>query len=207
VVPGAPQLHATCTWGFCGDYKQCSDGMRDGDETGADCGGALCPPCGSGPDRHCLVDMDCLGWDDPTFRGQACFEGYCTDRCHDNRIDGGESDVDCGGSCANACQVGQHCNSPQDCFYYHLCTGENDGLECPNGICISPCSDGVQNGDETDVDCGGGKAHCMVDGACPPCSDGLKCKVGTDCKSGVCEAGICGSESDGGSAPDGGLPD
>ncbi len=28
---------------------QCSNGMQDGDETGVDCGGAICPPCADGP--------------------------------------------------------------------------------------------------------------------------------------------------------------
>jgi hypothetical protein len=42
----------------------------------------------------------------------------------------------------------------------------------------APCKDGVRNGDETDVDCGG---------SCPStCAEGQGCNVGTDCSSGVC---------------------
>jgi hypothetical protein len=47
------------------------------------------------------------------------------------------------------------------------------------------CSDGVKNGAETDVDCGG---------LCVPCGDGLKCMNDFDCKSGVCQSGSCQGE-------------
>jgi len=40
------------------------------------------------------------------------------------------------------------------------------------------CSDHIQNGNETDVDCGGG--------TCPPCADHAKCKVPGDCQSSSC---------------------
>jgi hypothetical protein len=45
------------------------------------------------------------------------------------------------------------------------------------------CTDGVTNGSETDVDCGGT--------TCDKCADGLKCINGNDCQSGVCSAGRC----------------
>ena len=46
------------------------------------------------------------------------------------------------------------------------------------------CSDGVKNGNETDVDCGG---------SCKPCGDNLGCNGAVDCTSGVCDtnAKIC----------------
>jgi hypothetical protein len=43
---------------------------------------------------------------------------------------------------------------------------------------VYTCADSVQDGTETDVDCGGG--------ACPTCATGKKCNVGTDCTSAVC---------------------
>jgi hypothetical protein len=42
--------------------------------------------------------------------------------------------------------------------------------------------DGLKNGDELDVDCGG---------SCPPCADGKFCKLDTDCQSASCGAGHC----------------
>jgi hypothetical protein len=56
---------------------------------------------------------------------------------------------------------------------------------CSNGTCLSAvtCSDQVQNGAETDVDCGGP--------TCPKCAQGKKCSVASDCQSGICTGGIC----------------
>ncbi len=45
------------------------------------------------------------------------------------------------------------------------------------------CSDGVKNGSETDVDCGGSCGKCGLD---------LQCTGGLDCASGYCNAGKCG---------------
>ena len=57
------------------------------------------------------------------------------------------------------------------------------------GFGTCPCTDGIQNGDETDVDCGGSK--------CPVCGLGEQCTEPTDCgatttcggSSCVCDAG------------------
>ena len=51
-----------------------------------------------------------------------------------------------------------------------------------NTIAIE-CNDGVRNGNETGVDCGGG--------ACVPCASNLPCKVNRDCGSSLCDAGLC----------------
>lgn len=62
--------------------------------------------------------------------------------------------------------------------------------ECPSGVCSGgtcqapACTDTVENGDETDVDCGG---------SCPAkCLDGKGCIGQGDCASGTCSAGVCG---------------
>ncbi len=47
------------------------------------------------------------------------------------------------------------------------------------------CADGLKNGGETDIDCGGG---------CPQaCALGKACGAGVDCQSGDCFAGACGA--------------
>lgn len=56
--------------------------------------------------------------------------------------------------------------------------------------CVIPppperCVDGVQNGEETDVDCGGTPVNTMFP-TCDRCDDGAKCIVNGDCKSGSC---------------------
>lgn len=55
---------------------------------------------------------------------------------------------------------------------------------CQSGFCQAPtCSDGLQNGEESGVDCGGP--------ACVPCPAGQSCEGGGDCGSGVCESRVC----------------
>lgn len=44
------------------------------------------------------------------------------------------------------------------------------------------CTDGQQNGDESDLDCGG---------SCSPCTTGQACVTGTDCASGECVGAVC----------------
>jgi hypothetical protein len=60
---------------------------------------------------------------------------------------------------------------------------------------IATCEDGVQNGNETGVDCGG---------SCPRCGTGQGCTSANDCASAVCTGtcqactgGICGSHATG----------
>src|SRR6185436_10208048 len=52
--------------------------------------------------------------------------------------------------------------------------------------CAAPtCSDGFQNADESDVDCGG--TSCAL----TPCSYGRQCKVNADCVGGSCSQNLC----------------
>ena len=69
--------------------------------------------------------------------------------------------------------------------------GDETGVDCGGATCDAcpTCSDSVQNGDETGVDCGGG--------TCAACALGSGCDVDADCLSGVCAAGVCGSLSEG----------
>ena len=67
-----------------------------------------------------------------------------------------------------ACTAAERCKS-------HVCTG---------GLCIPPAPDDlVQNGDETDVDCGGSAPN--------RCLAGKKCLAQSDCASDACPAGFC----------------
>jgi hypothetical protein len=60
-------------------------------------------------------------------------------------------------------------------------TGTNTFAECDFGAPNS-CADGMQNGTETDLDCGGG---------CPDCATGDGCFTSNDCTSNICSSGIC----------------
>ncbi|OJY29906.1 MAG: hypothetical protein BGO98_49785 [Myxococcales bacterium 68-20] len=55
---------------------------------------------------------------------------------------------------------------------------------CKDSACVAPSpTDGVKNGDETDVDCGGTAA--------PKCATGKTCKAHGDCETDACPSGIC----------------
>ncbi len=95
--------------------------------------------------------------------------------CTDARVNGTESDVDCGGTCPARCVPGKICYDDGDC----------ESAVCRAALCQVPtCEDGVKNGTESDVDCGGGTG-------CGPCPVGGACGVGGDCESGVCTDGAC----------------
>lgn len=117
---------------------QCVDGLKDADESDIDCGGAsACPRCA--PEHACTLDSDCdIACDMTTLK---CVAPSCTDMI----LNGDETDVDCGGSCAAKCIPTQNCLVPSDC---------NSGV-CQVGICQSPtCDDNVQNQNELGIDCG-----------------------------------------------------
>jgi hypothetical protein len=141
-------------------------------QTDVSCGGGICPPCGSG--RRCAVNADCISG--------LCAAGVCSSNapptmCSDGRRDGSETDVDCGGSTCAPCSAGRICVVASDCA---------NGLVCVSNLCVSPgaapsCNDGVRNGTESDVDCGG---------SCSPCVDGRVCVSGSDCLSQTCSAAL-----------------
>jgi formylglycine-generating enzyme required for sulfatase activity len=147
------------------------DGVKDGDETDVDCGGTGAPACATG--KGCKLPGDC--------QTGVCTGGKCAPPGPTDGVkNGSETDVDCGGPGAAVprCATGKMCNDGTDCV---------DKI-CEAGKCKAPSSsDGVKNGDETDVDCGGTKA--------PKCAPPKACKLPGDCLSGVCKANQCVSPS------------
>ncbi|CAF1155348.1 unnamed protein product [Rotaria sordida] len=51
---------------------------------------------------------------------------------------------------------------------------------------IPDCYDGIKNGNETGIDCGGG--------VCPKCDNGMPCRGDEDCDSNQCEQNVCQSK-------------
>ena len=140
----------------------CTDGIQNGTETGIDCGGGTCPKCGVG--MSCRTDADCPP-------GQACAGFTCRPippTCTDGIQNGNETGVDCGGGTCPKCGVGESCRTDADCPPGHACAG----FTCRT-IPASSCTDGIQNGNETGVDCGGG--------TCPKCGVGESCRTDADC--------------------------
>lgn len=80
--------------------------------------------------------------------------------------DNGETDVDCGGPSAPRCVEGKACLEDRDCE-------TNYCLESTKVCAVASADDGVKNGLETDVDCGGPSA--------PRCAEGKACLEDRDC--------------------------
>src|ERR1700759_4869259 len=75
---------------------QCNDQIKNGNETGVDCGGGTCGPCDIG--ESCNADSDCDKFD-ALCRGGTCTPTDCT-----NGIKGQqETDIDCGGPMCSKC--------------------------------------------------------------------------------------------------------
>ncbi len=133
------------------------------------CGVGLPNPCENG--EVCLQDRDCRT---DYCRALAC-QAAPPSVHQDGRRNGGETDIDCGGTAApdSLCAAGRRCKVSDDCI--STCTG---------GFCDTPGpTDGKKNNGETDVDCGGPSApKCLVGGACLGASD---------CMLLACTANLC----------------
>lgn len=165
------ELDKDCKSAFC-DGAKCatpavethSDGKKNAGETGIDCGGSVktTQPCPDG--QGCIDNTDCIG---------TCDAGICGPMSHhDGKKNLDETDVDCGGPTAPKCANGKTCLGNGDCVDAY----------CPDAtkICTAPTySDGVKNGTETDVDCGGTGPGMKT------CAEGKMCLVDPDCN-GAC---------------------
>jgi hypothetical protein len=152
----------------------CMNNTQDGNETDEDCGGPVCSPCAD--NLKCLVPSDC--------QSGVCSGNPLTCQppsCDDTVENGDETDVDCGGSCAQA-PDNKKCADGDSCL---------QGTDCQSGVCggvtcqAPTCNDGVKNGTEGDTDCG---ATCGLAKLCPNTNT---CGNGLDCQSGFCNGGVC----------------
>jgi hypothetical protein len=94
--------------------------------------------------------------------------GVCLGMCCDSIRDGMETDVDCGGPVCPKCADLKQCLVNADCFSLHCYMPPFGPLHCIPATCF----DGMKDGTETDVDCGG---------ECPPCATGKACMTDNDC--------------------------
>lgn len=159
----------SCISGRCVLYR-CDDGLRNGDESDIDCGGA-CP-------RRCEATEDCRLASDCS--SLSCVGGKCAvPTCFDGVRNGTEQLVDCRGSCPIPCRDGAGCTSSQECRS-GFCAFVVGGRVCDP----ASCHDGLLGLGESDVDCGRGCAR--------RCSTDQTCTLATDCASGFCNGGRCG---------------
>ncbi len=218
-----------------GNEPTCSDGIQNGDETGVDCGGS-CSACDTGcsgetvslsitldnyPEETSWSIVNASGAtvysggtygdvaDGTTLSGDLCLDSGCYDFIiNDAYGDGiccsygngsysltsGGSTLASGGSfgsseTTNFCVGGTP--PPAPTCNDGVQNGNETGVDC-GGSCnpCSSCNDGVQNGNETGVDCGGSCNPCVS------CNDGIQNgdEEGVDCGGSncePCEAGPC----------------
>lgn len=109
-----------------------------------------------------------------------------TGTCDDGAQNQDESDIDCGGARCAPCAIGGACEEASDCASGNCDAGGTDQCVEPDA---ETCTDGEQNRDETDVDCGGAM--------CAGCEEGEACSVNADCASSNCDGGTCGPDMGG----------
>jgi hypothetical protein len=193
------------TSGGCGSAPTptCSDGIQNGQETGVDCGGPDCPACPPCTDVTVTINLDNYpeetSWTITDANGAVVASGgtygsqpdgstvtitnCLADGCYDFNIADSYGDGIC-------CSYGNGSYTLTDANGNTLASGGSFGSSETTNFCIGggpvpTCNDGIQNGDETGVDCGG--SDCP---ACPTCNDGIQNgdETGIDCGGSDCPA-------------------
>ncbi len=217
-----------------GTAPTCSDGVQNGNETGVDCGGPDCAPCSTGcndndvtltitldnypeettwsivndagstvasggpygsfPDGTTITEDLCLVDDCYTF---TIFDAYgdgicCSYGIGSYTLTGPSGTLASGGAFASSESTSFCLNSaPAPTCTDGIQNGNETGVDCGGPDCdpcvVPPtCDDGIQNGDEEGVDCGGSScAPCVTP---PTCDDGIQNgdEEGVDCGGSSC---------------------
>lgn len=189
-----------------GTTPTCTDGIQNGDETGVDCGGSSCAPCQTGcSDNQVNVSITFDNYPEETAwtltnsnnqtvasgsyssanpDGSTISEDLCLpDDCYTFTITDAYGDGIC-------CSYGNGSYSVTDASGSLASGGSFTSSEatnfCLGGSSAPTCTDGIQNGDETGVDCGGSScAPCVTP---PTCTDGIQNgdETGVDCGGSSC---------------------
>ena len=188
-VQNGEELGVDCGGPDCPDCPTCSDGIQNGQETGVDCGGPDCLECSSTCTDNVVsisITMDNFpeetSWDiragntvvasggpygDVPDRATITEEVCLPNGCYDFTIYDTYGDGICctyGPGSYAVTLVGEGTN---------LAAGASFGNVESTNFCLGggdepSCDDGIQNGDETGVDCGG--TSCPT---CTSCNDGI----------------------------------
>jgi len=198
--------NANCLSPCGGGGPTCTDGVQNGQETGVDCGGPDCPACPQGcSDNEVTLSFvfdnypEETSWTITNSSGAVVASGgtygsqpdgsslsiteCLVDGCYDLTISDSYGDGIC-------CAYGSGSYTLTDASGGVLASGGAFGSTDVTNFCVGSgtaptCTDGVQNGQETGVDCGG--PDCP---ACPTCNDGIQNgqETGVDCGGPDCSA-------------------
>ncbi|NJL77416.1 MAG: T9SS type A sorting domain-containing protein [Saprospiraceae bacterium] len=169
----------------------CTDGIQNGQETGVDCGGPACPACENPicpTPTNLFISNNTgtqvtLNWNpvaqannyNVQFRPQG-------GRTWKNRTVASTSTVVTGlrSGTLYEWRVQSDCNNGNTSEWSPI-------VVFTAGATAPTCTDGIQNGNETGVDCGGSCSACPVE---PTCSDGIQNgqETGVDCGGPNCTA-------------------
>lgn len=163
----------TCEGGRCG-LDPAPRGRPAAEQVPGDCKARVCDGQGA------VIELD--DERDAFADGDPCSADVCVAGAPENPP--APATTVCGGADAPG---GRYCDGYGACVE---CLAAGDCLSnvCVANRCVAPgCGDGVTNGAETDVDCGGAD--------CVPCADLSACLADPDCQSGRCRDGRCTASS------------
>jgi cysteine-rich repeat protein len=130
------------------------------------------------PGLRCDVDGICrsepISLDAAVTPDASAPDGNVVPECEDERQNGMETDVDCGGGLCDPCGDDSMCEGPNDCT----------SAVCQDQRCAAAeCGDGVTNGGEP-CDTGGNSESCDEDCSQPACNDGVFNAAAETCDTG-----------------------
>ena len=164
---------------------------------------ALFAACGcSDKNNSCESSEDC----GDTNIYMCNLDGVCVEKpdahCNNQVKDADESDIDCGGAACAKCVNNKKCNNENDCGSGYcndkkvctpmacdnneVCSKFGGTCDFEASVCVT-CSDGIKNGEEPDVDCGG---TCST-----KCEGGKACNEHKDCVNGFCDNNVCSKQA------------
>ncbi len=146
------------------------------------CVNATCQPLATDKDEPCGDGGICDGLgacvactdthDDACAADESCTDGVCAKlHCFDDMVNGGETDLNCGGLECPPCALGLLCGGPSDCLT----------TVCTEGTC-SECTD------HTDCDAG---TWCNGGSCVAKKGQGDSCNDAAQCTDGFCADGVC----------------
>ncbi len=212
-----PAPTSSCTPATCTAAGKCGTSQAPKGTACSNGGGTVCDDAG-----NCVACNDSS--DCPTPK-TVCQVANCA--AHACSVTNAPAETTCdddGGKVCDGDGVCVACVAPTDCpasttvcaapaCNDHAC-GDTDaplGTPCTDGggvvcngtgTCVaSHCADGIQDGGETGVDCGG--SECDMLGK--TCANGKDCDVAADCTSGECTGGTCVGLSNGTACTKGGA--